>query len=1154
VLLALVATGALAASARAATYKVGTLEDLTGTCQEPASGTCSLRQLITYENNLLEPPNPPDTIDVPAPEGVAYYDLANGPLTIFKSVSIVGAGARVVTIFQESSPANRVFFVEPNPRSKVVPTVTISGLSMAFGHADEGNGYFGGDIRNEATLTLSEDDITNGTAESGSGGGISNDGGTLTVTHSLVANNLSTDPDGGGDSGGIQNFGPNPVTDTAGKLTVTDSTIAGNSAALGGGIFSWCGDEEGACSSNGASNTTTITNSTIANNDGGARSGEGGGLLASEGTISVENSIVADNTVEDPLTEEFVPSNCGDSNISSLGHNLQSGADCAFVDTGDLKNTEPGFLSSGLQDNGGNTDTLALEAGSPAVDAIPSGAPGCSATDQRNIARPQGTGCDIGAYELLQPIEGQQFSEVVGRASPREGTTPTINWGDGTAPSSGKLETITGQLTGTHTYVNEGIYHASFTYTNSDGFPETRPFDVKVQDAPLTAVTGVPVSATPAVAVKAKVATFTHTNPAGVASDYTATITWGDGTASTTGTVSAAAGGGFEVTGSHTYAAAGTYTTSVTINDIGGAKATATSSANVVGPPIVTNEKVLSVTETTAKIGVTINPNGADTTYTIEYGPTTSYGQKTTPVKIGATPGPQALTQTLTGLQPGKTYHFKALAINSVEPKGVGGGDKSFTTESDAPLSATGKSVSGTAGVKLNATVATFTDADPNGVASEYTASINWGDGSSSTAGTVSAAAGGGFEVKGSHTYAAAGRYTTSVAISDVGGAKATATGGANVVGPPVLSNVNVISVTETTATVGFEIDPDGADTTYVIEYGPTTSYGQQTTPVDIGATPGPQSLTRTLTGLEPNRVYHFNVLATNSAVPGGVGGGDQPFTTGQPSPSVVPPAPFTKHPPASAEPKSGVLGFQATQAPLPPPVLGKTVNVTPVSGIVYVELPPGATLASRSTASLATASLAMASLSTASLSPFSPLGFGARAFDALAKGRAFVPLTQARQIPVGSILETTRGVVGITTATTASPKGKLQSGDFGAGIFKLLQNRKQKGLTDLDIVDNHSASQVCATVGKRGKALAAKLSSKTLGRVNASGHGHFAVRGQYSAATVRGTVWNVSNRCEGTFTHVTRGVVSVRDFRRRKTITLFTGESYLARGPVKRG
>jgi len=79
-------------------------------------------------------------------------------------------------------------------------------------------------------------------------------------------------------------------------------------------------------------------------------------------------------------------------------------------------------------------------------------------------------------------------------------------------------------------------------------------------------------------------------------------------------------------------------------------------------------------------------------------------------------------------------------------------------------------------------------------------------------------------------------------------------------------------------------------------------------------------------------------------------------------------------------------------------------------------------------------------------------------------------------------------------------------------------------------------------------------LSGKVLGRLNASGHGNFTARGQYSAATVRGTIWSVANQCDGTLTHVKRGVVSVRDFTRRKTITLFTGQSYLARGPIKRG
>ena len=336
---------------------------------------------------------------------------------------------------------------------------------------------------------------------------------------------------------------------------------------------------------------------------------------------------------------------------------------------------------------------------------------------------------------------------------------------------------------------------------------------------------------------------------------------------------------------------------------------------------------------------------------------------------------------------------------------------------------------------------------------------------------------------------------------------------------PPALATTSPPTILSTTsASFTATVNPGGLETEVHFEYGPelggakaastaTITYGSVTPDQSAGAGYANQTVTATVTGLLPNVTYNWRAVATNSA--GSTTGTNQTFKT----PADPPP---------------------------PRPVLGKSVNVTPISGIVYVELPPGATLAS-----------------AASVSPFSSFGPGVRAVEALTKGQAFIPLTEARQIPVGSVLETTGGVVGITTATTASKKGKLQSGEFGAGIFKLLQNRKQKGLTDLDIINNYSASKVCATVGKKGKgkgkAYAAKLSSKTLGRVNASGHGHFTVKGQYSAATVRGTVWNVGNHCEGTLTHVTRGVVSVRDFSRRKTITLFTGQSYLAKAPRRR-
>ena len=61
---------------------------------------------------------------------------------------------------------------------------------------------------------------------------------------------------------------------------------------------------------------------------------------------------------------------------------------------------------------------------------------------------------------------------------------------------------------------------------------------------------------------------------------------------------------------------------------------------------------------------------------------------------------------------------------------------------------------------------------------------------------------------------------------------------------------------------------------------------------------------------------------------------------------------------------------------------------------------------------------------------------------------------------------------------------------------------------------------------------------------------GRFRTSGRYSAATVRGTDWVTTDRCDGTLTRVTRGTVIVRDFRRSRNITVRTGKSYLARAP----
>jgi hypothetical protein len=157
-------------------------------------------------------------------------------------------------------------------------------------------------------------------------------------------------------------------------------------------------------------------------------------------------------------------------------------------------------------------------------------------------------------------------------------------------------------------------------------------------------------------------------------------------------------------------------------------------------------------------------------------------------------------------------------------------------------------------------------------------------------------------------------------------------------------------------------------------------------------------------------------------------------------------------------------------------------------------------------------------------------------------KGRRFVPLTSARQLPVGSYLDTRRGAVSLTSA--AAKKGVLFTGIFSAGVFQALQFRS--GLTDLPL--KGASFRPCAR--RRVNQASAALSRRVIRRMRGNSSGRFRTRGRYSAATVRGTIWDTIDRCDGTLTRVRRGVVVVRDFRKRRKITLRAGKSYLARAP----
>jgi hypothetical protein len=192
----------------------------------------------------------------------------------------------------------------------------------------------------------------------------------------------------------------------------------------------------------------------------------------------------------------------------------------------------------------------------------------------------------------------------------------------------------------------------------------------------------------------------------------------------------------------------------------------------------------------------------------------------------------------------------------------------------------------------------------------------------------------------------------------------------------------------------------------------------------------------------------------------------------------------------------------------LPPPVLYRTANAEPVSGEVTVALPPTA---------------------------------GARA--SIFKGRRFIPLREARQVPMGTIFNTKKGRVRIATATLT--RAKAQAGSFFAGLFQVLQRRSQKSLTEAKMVGSNFKSCRRPTGKNRARiAKKKKINKKVIRTLRANVKGKFRTRGRFAAATVRGTIWSMRDRCDGTLTKVTRGTVVVRDLRARRNIVVRTGKS----------
>ncbi|HTD23143.1 MAG TPA: hypothetical protein VK738_10845 [Terriglobales bacterium] len=455
-------------------------------------------------------------------------------------------------------------------------------------------------------------------------------------------------------------------------------------------------------------------------------------------------------------------------------------------------------------------------------------------------------GTITGTGNNFNAVEGASFNGAVASFTDSSPDLPsdvsaTINWGDGTLsagivsqPGAGMFAVI-----GNHTYAEEGNSTVTVTLhripDNSDNSDHVAtPSTATVKDAPLTAGASSPGNCTEGAVCNLTVAAFTDADPNGVVSDYTATITWGDGTSSSPGTIVANGTGGFNVSGSHVYAEEGSYTVSTRVADSGGSAVTANISMTVAdallsalgtSPANCTEGAVCNLTVATF---TDADPSGTLS----DYAATINWGD-------GTSLSPGTIAANMSGgfnVIGSHVYAEEGSYTVGTHVADTGGSTANMSISvsvTDAALSASGTTVNATEGTLVSNTVmATFTDADPNGVVSDYTAIINWGDGTPSSSGTIVANGTGGFNVVGSHVYAEEGNYTAKITVMDVGGAKASANTSVSVADAPLSVQGQSIGATEGTlisnvlmATFS-DSDPNAivSDYTAIINWGDGTS------------------------------------------------------------------------------------------------------------------------------------------------------------------------------------------------------------------------------------------------------------------------------------------------------------------------------------------
>ena len=365
---------------------------------------------ITFSTNLFEDRQP------------KVITLGGTQLAISTDVSIIGPAAVFLAI--DGNNTSRVFEITSG-------TVLLDGLSIQNGNAASENG---GGIKNDGgTVSIANSTVTGNSAHSG-GGLYNGDGAKLTLTSSIVASNHAQDSGGAitnrGSGAAVTVIdstvadntvsGPggavyNDAYGTGGGLTIRNSTISGNSASgtggRGGAVVNYglatltnstVSGNTAARDGGGFINygSLTLTSSTVTDNhsDANDSGAETGGGIQSGDTLVITNSIVAKNYRGSGTSTADDINGSVTANYSLIGNT--TGA--TITGANNISNVDP--LLGPLADNGGPTQTHALLTGSPAIDAGDSVA-GATAGDfdQRGNGFPRVNYdvIDIGAFEFF---------------------------------------------------------------------------------------------------------------------------------------------------------------------------------------------------------------------------------------------------------------------------------------------------------------------------------------------------------------------------------------------------------------------------------------------------------------------------------------------------------------------------------------------------------------------------------------------------------------------------------------------------------------------------------------------------------------------------------------------------------------------------------